>query len=210
MMYKNEIYPKTPRMKELGDRIVITEKIDGSNLTFFKYEGELYVALRKMILTLPELAESEGFYPGLKEFLAEFGELLQNELCEKSAICGEWLGMGNIKYDFDVPWLMFAKANVKWEDEKFKLYNICYDYELFIYPFASQAVPGFIMFVPLVAEVSYLPDKRAMDKLYDEYCAGKDRPVEGFVMHYGSYVQKYVRMKRGKIVEYKEEDRKGN
>ena len=35
-MIKKEIYPKTPRLKIGGDRVYVTEKLDGSNLVFFK------------------------------------------------------------------------------------------------------------------------------------------------------------------------------
>lgn len=37
-MIKKEIYPKTKRVSNLGDKIFITEKLDGSNLVFFKKE----------------------------------------------------------------------------------------------------------------------------------------------------------------------------
>ena len=35
-MIKKEIYPKTQRLKINGDKIYVTEKLDGSNLVFFK------------------------------------------------------------------------------------------------------------------------------------------------------------------------------
>ena len=52
-----EIYPKTPRIPIGGDKIYLTEKLDGSNLVFFKKEGQLYIAQRKNIFTLSELEE---------------------------------------------------------------------------------------------------------------------------------------------------------
>lgn len=34
-MIKKEIYPKTKRVSCKGDKVYLTEKIDGSNLVFF-------------------------------------------------------------------------------------------------------------------------------------------------------------------------------
>lgn len=36
IMIKKSIYPKTERISERGDLIYLTEKMDGSNLVFFK------------------------------------------------------------------------------------------------------------------------------------------------------------------------------
>ena len=51
-MIKKEIYPKTQRVKCTGDKIYLTEKLDGSNLVFFKKNDELYFAQRNNIFAL--------------------------------------------------------------------------------------------------------------------------------------------------------------
>ena len=48
-MIKKEIYPKTKRVSCKGNKVYITEKLDGSNLVFFKKNNELYIAQRKSI-----------------------------------------------------------------------------------------------------------------------------------------------------------------
>ena len=40
-MIKKEIYTKTKRISCTGDKVYITEKLDGSNLVFFKKDDEL-------------------------------------------------------------------------------------------------------------------------------------------------------------------------
>lgn len=42
-MIKKTLYPKTRRVK-LKSKVVITEKLDGSNIGFFKVNGELLIA----------------------------------------------------------------------------------------------------------------------------------------------------------------------
>ena len=115
-MIKKEIYPKTQRLKINGDRVYVTEKLDGSNLVFFKKNDILYVAQRKSIFAIDELEEVKGVrYKGLYQWLLDNKDTLQQELHEGSAICGEWLGMGALKYnvdEFDKRWYMFAKARV--------------------------------------------------------------------------------------------------
>lgn len=44
-MIRKEIYPKTKRVSCVGDKVYITEKLDGSNLVFFKKNEELHIAL---------------------------------------------------------------------------------------------------------------------------------------------------------------------
>ena len=48
-MIKKSIYPKTRRVKIAGEKVYITEKLDGSNLVFFKKNDEVYIAQRKNI-----------------------------------------------------------------------------------------------------------------------------------------------------------------
>ena len=203
-MIKKEIYPKTKRVSCLGDKVYITEKLDGSNLVFFKKDDELYIAQRNNILKFNELEENKGIlYKGLYQWLIDnFNEL--NDLHNNSAICGEWLGMGRLKYDvgeFDKRWYMFAKANI---DDEFNLYNLIYEHVLFIYPFQSQIIPKCIGIVPEVVELNVLPTKEHLDSIYEKYVSKVNRNVEGFVVNYKNIISKYVRMKNGKLQEHHE------
>lgn len=202
-MIKKEIYPKTQRLKVSGDKIYITEKLDGSNLVFFKKNGILGVAQRKNVFAIDELENVKGIlYKGLYQWLLDNKDVLQEELHEGSAICGEWLGMGQIKYtidEFDKKWYMFAKARV---DDDFKLSDFNYCHENFIYPFESQVIPKFIGIVPEVAELKALPNKSHLDSIYKEYCKKMQRNVEGFIVNYQNIISKYVRIKNGKLQEH--------
>lgn len=209
-MIKKEIYPKTPRMKIEGEKVYLTEKLDGSNLVFFKKDEELYFCQRKNIIALSEMEEyKDKLYKGLYQWLKDYGQTLKDNLFEGSAICGEWLGMGNIKYDvgdFDKRWYMFAKANI---DDDHNLYNFKYDHSLFIYPFIDQTIPVFMGIVPEVIELNVLPNKEHLDGIYAKYLEKVGRQVEGFVINYNNIICKYVRMKNGKVVEYSDQDHKG-
>lgn len=202
-MIKKEIYPKTKRVSCKGDKVYITEKLDGSNLVFLKKDDELYIAQRKNIFKISELEEVKGIlYKGLYQWLVDNKDVLINELHNNSAICGEWLGMGCLKYtidEFDKKWYMFAKANI---DEEFNLYNLNYNHSLFIYPFISQEIPNFIGIVPEVVELNVLPTKEHLDSIYEKYCNTVNRNVEGFVVNYKNNITKYVRMKNGKLQEH--------
>lgn len=202
-MIKKEIYPKTKRLNCDGDKIYITEKLDGSNLVFFKKDDELCVAQRKKIINISELEECKDLlYKGLYQWLLDNKEYLQEQLIDNSAICGEWLGMGKLKYDvgeFDKKWYMFAKANI---DDDYNLYNLIYNHKLFIYPFVSQEIPKFIGIVPEVTELNVLPTKEFLDSIYETYSNTVKRNVEGFVINYNNVITKYVRMKNGKLHEH--------
>lgn len=202
-MIKKEIYPKTKRVSCSGDKVYITEKLDGSNLVFFKKNDELYIAQRKTIININELEEvKDKLYKGLYQWLLDNKDYLQEQLINDSAICGEWLGMGKLKYDvgeFDKRWYMFTKANI---DDEYNLYNLIYDHELFKYPFANQEIPNFIGIVPEVAEFNVLPTKKILDKIYETYTNKVKRDVEGFVVNYKNIISKYVRMKNGKLEEH--------
>lgn len=201
-MIKKEIYPKTQRVKCDGDKVYITEKLDGSNLVIFKKNNEIYVAQRKTIFKIDELEEVKTIlYKGLYQWLLDNKEKLQ-EIYEGSAICGEWLGMGQIKYTidkFDKRYYMFAKARI---DDNFNLNDLRYSHEDFHYLFESQEIPNFIGLVPEVAELNILPDKKYLDSLYKKYCDKVERNVEGFVINYKNIISKYVRMKNGKLQEH--------
>lgn len=202
-MIKKEIYPKTKRVSCTGDKVYLTEKLDGSNLAFLKKDDELYVAQRKNIFKITELEEVKDIlYKGLYQWLIDNKDVLIDELHNDSAICGEWLGMGQIKYsvdEFDKRFYMFAKANI---DDEFNFYNLIYDHSLFIYPFISQKIPTFIDVVPEVVELNVIPTKEHLDSIYEKYLKKVNRNVEGFVVDYKNIITKYVRMKNGKLQEH--------
>ena len=201
-MIKKTIYPKTQRTTALN-KIIITEKIDGSNLTFFKYKDELYFAQRNFIFKLSELEEmKQKLYKGLYDWLTEHGKDLEERLNNNSAICGEWVGMGRIKYGHafdDIKFLMFAKANV---NDKFNLFNINYYQEFFIYPFVDNNIPDYISKVPVAFTVTKQPGIKDLNEWYDFYTNSVNRNVEGFIINSGNSVSKYVRLKDGKLTEH--------
>ena len=201
-MIKKEIYPKTKRVSCTGEKVEVTEKLDGSNLCLFKKNDVLYIAQRKTILSFDELEEHKDLmYKGLYQYLQDH-KLELNDIRNDSVICGEWLGMGRLKYtvdEFDKRFYMFAKANI---DDEFNLYNIYYQHELFNYPFESLIIPSCIGVVPLVYELDYVPDKEKLDVLYQKYTDKIKRDVEGFVVNTNNTIRKYVRMKNGKLQEH--------
>ena len=201
-MIKKTIYPKTQRTTGLN-KIIITEKIDGSNLTLFKYKDELYFAQRNFIFKLSELEEmKQKLYKGLYGWLTEHGKDLEERLNNNSVICGEWVGMGRIKYGNafdDIKFLMFAKANV---NDKFDLFNINYYQEFFIYPFIDNNIPDYIGKVPVVATVIRQQEIQDLNERYDFYTNLVNRNVEGFIINSGNSVSKYVRLKDGKLAEH--------
>ena len=201
-MVKKAIYPKTKRVKCSGKQIEITEKLDGSNLCIFKKDDVLYVAQRNTIISLEELEECKTIlYKGLYQWLQDNREALAT-IRNNSVVCGEWLGMGKLKYsvdEFNKRFYMFAKANI---DEDLQLYNIYYQHELFIYPFEDLEIPKCIGVVPIAYELEYVPDKDKLDILYSEYVNKVNRDVEGFVVNHNNSIEKYVRMKNGKLQEH--------
>lgn len=214
-MLKKTIYPKTTRLGKDTSGVLITEKLDGSNLTFLKRhdDDELYIAQRNIIFTLEELLSDDKdieqkLYKNLKPWLAEHGEDLKSRLNNGSAICGEWLGMGgkiNYKERLDKIFYMYAKANVK---ENFGLYNIYYNHTLFNYPFVVREFPTYIGRVPIVETLSEFPTVEEMDYLYNVYVEqlntyrDTEQRVEGFCVTDGETIRKYVRLKNGKLTEH--------
>ena len=201
-MIKKEIYPKTKRVSCSGASVQITEKLDGSNLCIFKKQDKLYIAQRKTILSFDELEEHKDvLYKGLYQWLMDNKDEL-NQIRNDAVICGEWLGMGRLKYtvdEFDKRFYMFAKANI---DVEFDLYNIYYNHDLFIYPFENMELPKCIGKVPMAYEIEYVPDKDKLDVLYEKYVNKVGRTVEGFVVHVNNTIRKYVRMKNGHLQEH--------
>lgn len=209
-MIKRTLYPKTKRVP-MKRNIVVTEKLDGSNITFFKLEGTLYIGSRNNIHCYSDKGDFDKLdYKGLKGWLNEFGNQLLHDLCEGSAICCEWRGMGAIRYDRDIPRLnMFAKANCTMEKD---FHNILYKHDLFIYSFREQVIPSYVALVPVVTELDHVPTIEELDVIYDKYSFGKR--VEGFVIALNDTdVEKYVRRKKNVIEphfekwEYKLKDR---
>lgn len=201
-MIKKSIYPKTKRLSCTQKPIVVTEKLDGSNLCFFKKDGVLHIAQRNTIFTYDELEQNQKVvYKGLYQWLQDNYEEL-NTIRDNAVVCGEWLGMGRLKYPtekFDKRFYMFAKANI---DEDMKLYNIYYDHEFFIYPFDTLKIPSCIGVVPVAYELHTSPNKSTLDELYAEYSEKAERDVEGFVVNNNNNILKYVRMKNGKLSEH--------
>lgn len=207
-MIKKEIYPKTKRIRNIGGIFELTEKLDGSNLVIFKKDDELHIAQRNNIFNFNELEENKDkLYKGLYQWIKDNQEELSH-IINNSCVCGEWLGMGQLKYtidEFDKRFYMFAKANI---DEEFSLYNLIYDHDLFIYPFENQELPKCIGVVPIVSQLKVSPSKEQLDSIYEKYRTKVDRDVEGFVINYNNNISKYVRMKNRKLVEYSDSDHK--
>lgn len=201
-MIKKEIYPKTKRVSCSGDKVYITEKLDGSNLCIFKKNNEIWIAQRKNIIPMSEIENYKILlYKGLYQWLIDNKAALA-DIVDGSVLCGEWLGMGCLKYnvdEFDKRFYMFAKARIT---DDYILENIQYEHNNFIYPFESQVIPTCIGIVPEVTELNVLPNKEHLDSLYQKYCEKVNRNVEGFVLNYKNIISKYVRMKNGKLSEH--------
>lgn len=204
MKVKKSLYPKTTRVTGEEEKTVITEKLDGSNLGFFVFEDELYIAQRNWVFKYKTLADyKDDLYRGLYAWLEENGDELLKDLRNNSAIFGEWIGMGRIKYtdtDINERFYMFAKANIK--NNEFELSNLYYDHGLFHYPFHSLKIPHYIKTVPIVAKLGNFPSIAELDDIYTDYCTQVGRSVEGFVASTGVKVLKYVRNKAGVISEH--------
>lgn len=200
---KQSIYPKTTRFGKEERKIFLTEKIDDSNLTFFKFENELYIAQRNNIYKFKDFKENKNdfkgiMYKGLTPFLEQFGDDLEEKLYDGSAICGEWLGQGKIKYDnrFNTRFLLCAKARVIKTGDVFLLQNIVYNPDL-IHWAIGETLPDYLDIVPLVAELDHYLNLEELDKIYLEYSEKMDSKVEGFVINNNDKIEKYVRFKNG-------------
>lgn len=200
-MKKKTLYPKTKRV-QLKNRVVITEKLDGSNIGFFKVNGELVIAQRNNIFLLNELEENKQMlYKGLLGWIEENGQDLKEKLIEGSGFFGEWIGMGKIKYpELDKKVYMFAKANY----DKGEIKNLYYEHELFKYPFENQEFPEYVGIVPVVMERDTYPYIETLNNEYEIYKNRVNRNVEGFIIAQNNNVNKYVRMKNGKLQDHHE------
>lgn len=206
MIIKRKLYPSTERLGKSMREVVVTEKLDGSNLSIGKYQGEIYIATRNNIFKARDYKDKEierVIYKGLKDWLDKHLDTLEEVMVEGSWMVGEWIGMAHIKYPFNFTFNMFAKANVKGEMESFK--NINYNRYLFKYVFVEQEIPEFIRLVPVVAAFPAEPTIEEMDKLYDSYAKDKEdeHQVEGFIVILDErLIKKYVRLKRGKLQDH--------
>ena len=200
---KQTLYPKTSRVSP--QKIQLTEKLDGSNLGFFKHDGELYIAQRNNIYSMTECFDlnKDELYQGLAEWLKLHGEHLQEVMYEEACIFGEWIGMGKLKYEcLDKRVYMFCKANIL---DDITVKNINYDQDLFIHPFIDQVIPDFIGVVPVVEKLTDRPTIADLNQIYSDYSLYVDRSVEGFVLFDGNGINKYVRMKNGTLSDHVEE-----
>ena len=182
---------------------MVTEKLDGSNIGFFKLDGELLISTRNNIIELKEIEEvKQILYKGMYQWLVDNGEHLKDNLHEGSGVFGEWIGMGKIKYpNLDKKVYIFAKANI---NNKKEIYNLNYGHELFIYPFVKKEIPDYMGVVPVARPFLTFPTISDLNELYMCYTVKVDRSVEGFVVEYKNQVTKYVRMKNGSIEPHKE------
>ncbi len=186
---KKTLYPKTQRIW-LNNKVIITEKLDWSNLWIFMLWWELIIAQRNNVYRLSE-AEANIAYKWLIGWLDINKDRI--DLCEWSWVFWEWIGMWQIWYwDYlENKFYIFAKANI---DENFDVRNINYDHSLFIYPFLSKTIPDFMGIVPVVWEYDFI-SVDMLDKIYDEYAGDMDRKCEWFVCYQWWSISKYVRYK---------------
>lgn len=207
-MRKQQIYPKTKRIG-LIDNIQITEKLDGSNLGIGLYNGMLYVFTRNRIYNEVELdLYKDMLYKGLYNYILQHKERIKRILNDNTIIFGEWLGMGNIKYDtvfkeFNV----FAEAKLLFNHsiDKFELSHLNYNLDNIHYAFVNEEFPYEIWdTVPIVQHNLDNINKDSLDILYDDYCSKQNRKVEGFVIVNKNFniPEKYVRYKNGKLTEH--------
>jgi len=208
MPHKQTLYPKTRRVGSTDPRVIITEKLDGSNIGFFKFEDELCVAQRNWVFDYSEIMKgdvSKRLYKGLYGWIEMYGEHLQEELQDNACVFGEWIGMGKLVYpDLDKRFYQFAKCNIETLDDPiWSTKNLYYDSSLFKWSYKSQEQPDYIGTVPLVEVMTRMPDKAYLDGLYDAYCEKVNRRVEGFITLANNKPQKYVRMKNGTLTPHK-------
>jgi len=196
---KKTLYPKTQRINRKELTSIITEKLDGSNIGFFRLNDDLIIAQRNHIHKLSEIHTIGGLYKGLKGWLEKYGEDFKNSLNEGSGVFGEWIGMGRLKYPhLDKRLYLFAKANI---DENLDVKNIHYNIDFLIYPFTEQIIPEYIGVVPVVKRTADKVTIPYLDDLYNEY--EPDRDVEGFIVNTHNNIVKYVRMKNGGLEDHR-------
>lgn len=193
---KKTLYPKTIRIN--SQKIVITEKLDWSNLWIFNLGWELIIAQRNHIFKLSELTK-ENSYKGLKNWIEENIESL--DFHEWSGVFWEWIWMWKIWYwetNINKRFYMFCKANI---DENFEIRNINYDLELLKYPFSNSEIPDCVGVVPVI-ELYEEASIENLDELYSLYTSKIKRPCEWFIINNWNTIKKYVRHKNWKLTEH--------
>jgi len=206
MKIKQTLYPKTKRIWKEKLNIIITEKLDGSNLWIFKLDNNLIIAQRKNLFTINNkdklLEYKNSLYKWLYLWLIEHYENLLETLHPWSWIFWEWLWMWKIKYNFVNKFCIFAKANIFEDDWKFKIKNLNYDRNLFIYSFVNQEIPKYIGIVPLVQKRICYPTIKELNELYEEYKKNKKREIEWFIIIFYNNIEKYIRYKNWQLTEH--------
>lgn len=202
MGLRMSLYPKTKRIGNSSEDIIITEKLDGSNLGIFKVKDELIIAQRNWVFKRDQLTKQNA-YKGLIGWLDEHGDELLSKLRNNSGFFGEWIGMGNIKYGDklnNIKLHMFAKANLS---DELEISNIHYDKSLFIYPFEDLIIPDFIGVVNTVSKTNLMPTIAELDGLFELYELEQGRECEGFIINNNNSITKYVRRKSGSLMDHK-------
>lgn len=218
MIFRKTMYDKTQRLGEHTYEWLLTEKLDGSNLCFLKRADALYVCTRKRMIDFDMLcvdhglmpakewkAIRDGLYNGLYDWLCEHGMDLYGQLDDGAAICGEWLGMGKIKYPEQFRrFNMFAKARIDNDLPliEVELTHLDYDPDNFHFVFGDDALPDYIGTVPVIGRMDEAPSVVVLDRVYEEYAELVGRPVEGIVITQKEVSDrrcKYVRMKNGEL-----------
>lgn len=224
--FKKTMYQKTKRFSDKVE-VTITEKIDGSNLSIFTDgENNLYVATRNYIYDVTENCDELGkTLKGIVGFIDKNRDYFIKNLSPNSAIIGEWVGQGYIKYKNrfnDGRFLQFAKAPIIWDNgiPSFDKDKTLYHQDLFKYNWKNKEVPEFIKFVPIVLKTNMIqtPTLVQLEELYKEYAPKvmeeHDVLVEGFVIYVetkmsfndkpqqivATDVKKFIKYKNGKTV----------
>ena len=196
---KFTLYPKTQRVAPDSNKVVLTEKLDGSNLGLFVKGGELCIAQRNHIFGLDELEKVKGsLYKGLYAYLKKYGKELEETMYPDSVVFGEWLGTGRIKYpevgDSLERWYTFAKGRV---DDDYNVARLDYDLANLCYSFGGE-LPDCVCKVPVIVTLDYIPDISELDAIYQRYSEEVGRQVEGIIVLANNAPLKYVRRKNGK------------
>ena len=207
MIRNNMVYPKTKRISKTDFVWQITEKMDGSNLTFFKFDDDLYLATRNNVFNwTDEKPTSQDIqYKGLFVWMENYSKLLYEKLNNHEALFGEWLGMGKIKYeDYFPQFNLFAYGYMHQnEDGKFEEGYINRDLNKITDFLVEHDLNRDFITVPFVDYTDSLsPD--LIDWYYNKYRDEKAHEVEGFILTNldSGEVRKYVRYKDGKMSEH--------
>lgn len=212
--FKKTLYPKTQRFNDNLSYWQITEKLDGSNLTLFKYSGELWVGTRNYVFCYEDVeSKNDVGYDGLYGWLEEHAGDIKDFLEEEEAICGEWIGMGKIKYRDALKHKFYVfgrgKIVVDLEKDLFKIVAINRNVSYLEEWLSNTDVYEYMSAVPCVSKFESVAKDdctSVLDNLYKKYTFKVGRAVEGFVLTnlYTGQPFKYVRLKRNKLESHQE------